>query len=161
MSNASFDDVTAMLTSLGPDLDVSAISALSEERSWAIAIDDDGAEIIGIELDETDGRLVFNAHLGVPPAERELATYRFLLGLNAGWPETGGVWTGIGPDDHEIIVFVGLPLLHLTADVLGTVIKNFIAARGTLTALIAAGIGEDGPDADNPMPDPSLGYMRA
>ncbi|MEM1410460.1 MAG: type III secretion system chaperone [Pseudomonadota bacterium] len=161
MSNASFEDVTAMLTSLGPDLDVSAITALSEERSWAIAIDEDGEEIIGVELDDADERLVFNATLGMPPVGRELATYRFLLGLNAGWPETGGVWTALGPDEHEVIVFVGLPLFHLTAGTLGTVIKNFVATRGMLTALVAVGIGEDGPDGDSPMPDPSLGYTRA
>lgn len=161
MSTASYDDVTAMLTSLGPDLDVSAISALSDEQSWAIAIDDEGEDIIGIELDAPDGRLVLNASLGMPPEEREAGTYRYLLGLNAGWPDTGGLWAGLGPDGREVVVFVGVPLFSLTAGTLGTVITNFIAARGTLAALVAAGVGDGGPETNTPMPDPSLGFMRA
>ncbi|MEM6849333.1 MAG: type III secretion system chaperone, partial [Pseudomonadota bacterium] len=123
---ATFDAVSDLLAEAGAVLDVDGIAAYEEERSWIVAVAEEGNEAITIDYEEDFAKLFITAALGTPPAAKRAATHTFMLEYNAMWTDTGGVRLGLSPESGDILLIHDLPLAGLTPEILHRTLSTFI-----------------------------------
>ena len=142
---SSYEEVSAILAEIGPELDVVEIAAVEEEQSWLIAVDDTTEQTVALTRDEQTGKLFISTPLGQPPEGNLQQTCEHMLAYNLGWSETDGARIGREPELGEFVLLHDVVLNGLTADGLGIVIANFIQASMALRSLVVAGIGDGEP----------------
>lgn len=142
---ASYEEINQMLAEIGPEMEVVEISAFEESQSWLIALDEDTEDALALHCVEPMGKLVFAVDLGAPPEGKEAKTHEYLLAYNSAWADTDGVRMALDMDSGGIVQLYDLPLHALTADLLGSVIGNFLQLMVTMRAIVIEGIGDPQP----------------
>lgn len=156
----TYEEISEILAKLGPFLDAEEIASIENDRCWAIALDEEGAETLALDYDEETGKLFISATLGAPPAERLLSTYEYLLGYNLMWAETGGVRMALEESGGEVVMLHDIVLTGLTGEKLGTVLKNFVALMRAQQLIVNQGLGDDD-DVDETPPHPMMNPLWA
>ena len=163
----TYEEVSAMLTKLGPDLDVDEIAAYEESRTWAVAASDSGWEaVILLHYDEASRKLFISGDCGPVPEDKILSTYEFLLKYNLACIDTGGARFALDGPGGDVSLIFDLPLADLETDMLGVTIANFINLLRTMQAMVICGFGDEpsaqsaAPAVDN-MADQMQGVIRA
>ena len=163
----TYEEVSAMLTKLGPDLDVDEIAAYEESRTWAVATSDSGWEaVILLHYDEASRKLFISGDCGPVPEDKILSTYEFLLKYNLACIDTGGARFALDGPGGDVSLIFDLPLADLETDMLGVTIGNFINLLRTMQAMVICGFGEDpsvqsSVNAADKMADQMQGVIRA
>jgi hypothetical protein len=148
---ATYEQISEMLTKLGPELDVDEIAAYEESRSWAVAASGEGDDnTILLHYDETSGKVFISGECGPVPENKVLSTYEFLLTYNLACLDTGGARTALDRPGGDVSLIYDLPLAELEAEKLGVAITNFIGLLKTMQAMIICGVGDAVARAEEP-----------
>ena len=149
----NYEDISGMLTKLGPELDVDEIAAYEESQTWAIAASASGWEaVILLNYDEASQKLFISGDCGPVPEDKTLSTYEFLLKYNLACIETGGARFALDGPGGDVSFIFDLPLADLEEDMLGVAIGNFINLLRTMQAMVICGFGGDAVKPNNPLP---------
>ncbi len=149
----NYEDISSMLTNLGPELEVDEIAAYEESQTWAIAASASGWEaVILLNYDEASGKLFVSGDCGPVPEGKTLSTYEFLLKYNLACMETGGARFALDGPGGDVLLIFDLPLADLEKDKLGVAITNFINLLRTMQAMVICGFGGDAPGQNKSAP---------
>ena len=141
---ATYEDVSGMLTELGPELDVDEIAAYEESQTWAIAASDAGWDsVVLLHYDETSRKLFISGECGPVPDDKTLATYEFLLKYNLACIDTGGARFALDGPGGDVSLIFDLPLAELETQMLGATITNFINLLRTMQAMVICGFSAE------------------
>ena len=137
----TYDEISAMLAELGPELDFAAVSMFPGFQSWVIEADIDGDDAITLDYDEPSGKLYMRATLCPAPKEQQLHLYNFLLQVNLAWSDSGGVRMALDGTDGNVVQLSDVVLHRLDYDTLKTALTQFTAtAQAMHIAIGEAGI---------------------
>lgn len=146
---ATYEEISAMLTKLGPELDVDEIAAYEESKTWAVATSDSGWDaVILLHYDEASRKLFISGECGPVPDDKVLSTYEFLLKYNLACIDTGGARFALDGPGGDVSLIFDLPLADLEMEMLGATVGNFINLLRTMQAMVICGFGDD-PSAQN------------
>ena len=142
---ATYEEISDMLTKLGPELEVDEIAAYEESKTWAIASSDSGWEaVVLLHYDEASKKLFISGDCGPAPEDKLLSTYEFLLKYNLACIDTGGARFALDGPGGDVSLIFDVPLCGLEAELLGVAIGNFINLLRTMQAMVLCGFeGED------------------
>ncbi|MEL6575951.1 MAG: type III secretion system chaperone [Pseudomonadota bacterium] len=138
----NYEDVSNMLSEVGPKLDVVEISGIEEDDAWFVVLDEDGDYGVELYHDGTNGKLVFSAEIGSPPEDVLHSVCMDMLALNLGWQDTAGARIARDPDSGEFVLLQDVVLYELTSVDLQNAIASFAQAAVGLRALVATGRSE-------------------
>ncbi|MEM8985359.1 MAG: type III secretion system chaperone [Pseudomonadota bacterium] len=140
----TYEEISTILTKIGPELEVDEIAAYEESRTWAVATSDGGWDaVILLHYDEASRKLFVSGDCGPVPDDKVLSTYEFLLKYNLACIDTGGARFALDGPGGDISLIFDLPLADLEADTLSVTIGNFINLLRTMQAMVICGFGED------------------
>lgn len=149
----TYEDISAALTKLGPELDVDEIAAYEESQTWAIATSDAGWEaVILLHYDEASRKLFFSGDCGPVPEDKTLSTYEFMLKYNLACIDTGGARFALDGPGGDVSLIFDLPLVDLEEDRLRVAIVNFINLLRTMQAMVICGFGDDASERTEMLP---------
>lgn len=163
----TYEEISAMLTKLGPELEVDEIAAYEESRTWAVATSDSGWEaVILLHYDEASRKLFISGDCGPVPDDKVLSTYEFLLKYNLACIDTGGARFALDGPGGDVSLIFDLPLADLETDMLGVTLGNFINLLRTMQGMVMCGFGDDpsaqsGVTAADKIADQMQGVIRA
>ncbi|MEM9618009.1 MAG: type III secretion system chaperone [Pseudomonadota bacterium] len=164
---ATYEEISEILTKLGPELEVDEIAAYEESQTWAVATSDGGWEAdILLHYDEPSRKLYISGDCGPVPEDKVLSTYEFLLKYNLACIDTGGARFALDEPGGDVSLIFDLPLAELETEVLGATISNFINLLRTMQAMVICGFGDDpssqeATGAADTMADHMQGAIRA
>lgn len=143
----TIDQVTILMSELGPILNPPAVYASDEEKSWGIALEEDLTVLV--QFDEQKASLVLACELGAPPEGDRLALYEILLQVNYHWETTGGNRMAINRPGGEVVQVFEVPAEGLDAIRLSEIVNSFAEAAKAwrLIVLNPASAQESMPDA--------------
>jgi len=119
----NFDQVSSLISQLGPVLNPPAIYASEEEKSWGVALAEDLTVLV--EYDESKDSLVLAAELGTPPDGDRTALYELLLRMNYHWDTTGGIRMALDGPAGQVVQVYELATEGLEATRLGATVTAF------------------------------------
>jgi len=119
----SFEQVSSLMTQLGPILDPPAIYASDEEKCWGVALDKDLTVLI--QFDEQKASIVLTCELGAPPDDNRSALYEMLLQMNYYWDSTGGSRMALNRPGGEVVQIFEIPAEGLDAIRLSEIVTSF------------------------------------
>ena len=119
----NFDQVSNLISQLGPVLNPPAIYASEDEKSWGVALAEDLTVLV--EYDEAKDSLVLAAELGTPPDGDRTALYELLLRMNYHWDTTGGVRMALDGPAGQVVQVYELATEGLEATRLGATVTAF------------------------------------
>lgn len=134
----TYDEISAMLAELGPELDFAAVSMFPSFQSWVIEVDVEGDDAITVDYDEASGKLYMSSTLCPAPKEQQLHLYNFLLQFNLAWSDSGGVRMALDGTDGNVVQLSDVVLHGLDHDTL----KNALAQFTATTRAMRIAVGE-------------------
>ena len=151
---ATYDQISGMLSEIGPILDLSEIAAYEDLQSWDIAVDDETGQLVTLHHDTDNHRLCMVGEVGPVNEDKLTETYSFLLQFNRFWDDNGGSRLALDDADGPVCLIVDVSLYELTTERLTAAIARFTELSRMLAAMIAEGIGETEAAPDATPPDP-------
>jgi Tir chaperone protein (CesT) family len=134
--------VHALMTEIGPALELAEVQEFEQENLWALVARD--GVVFFIDYQPDDERLWLSADVCVPPGER-LALYGLMLQYNARWKDTGGVRLALDGPDGGVVQAYDMPVAGLDLHRLQTVIENFRETLDGWRKIVAASGQTDKP----------------
>lgn len=119
----TFDQVSILISQMGPILDPIAIDEIREEKTWGIALKEDLAVLV--QFDEQRNCLVLASELGAPPAGDRTALYEILLQTNFHWDTTGGTRMALNGPGGEVVQVFEIATDGLDASQLSAIVSSF------------------------------------
>jgi hypothetical protein len=129
------EQVHALMTEIGPALELAEVLEHPESHTWTLA-DQDGI-VLFAELLPDEGVLFLSAEAGTPQPDDRARLYPLMLQYNARWQETGGVRLALDGPEGAVVQAYALPVTDLDLARLCTVIRNFRATLGGWRTIVA------------------------
>ena len=123
---ATIEQIEILMSEVGPVLDPLEVAALPEQKSWAVAMEEDLAVLV--QFDEQKNSLFLTGDVGAPPAGDRTALYEILLQMNHHWESTGGLRMAIDGPGGEVTQVFEIPADGLDAGRLAGILSAFAVA---------------------------------
>lgn len=120
---AGGEQLRALLTELGPVLDLAEIYQKADANTWTLAAQD--GTILFLELVPEDDRLWLSAEAGAPRDEDRARLYSLMLQYNAQWQTTGGARLALDAPDGAVVLACDVPASGLDLPRLCAAVGNF------------------------------------
>jgi hypothetical protein len=120
----SLEHVQALMEELGPSMPEIEAVAQEGDAAWAVAFPDEN--IVVIELDPTERKLVLAIDVGRPSEDAKLAAYEMALSYGYLWRETGGARFALGGLDGELTLHFDLEIAELTLPDFQMVLQSLV-----------------------------------